>query len=263
MIGAARPLYGRVVLITRPAERSEKLQRKLEALGARVEARPTIALELPADLDPARRALGRLGSYDWLLFTSPTGVRFFFLLGQRFLGRDPSIGCPVAAIGPSTARAARAAGITTEVVAATNSAEGLAEALGGHVRTGQRVLLVRPEVAREVLPVALRSAGARVDAVPFYRNVAAPDIGETARDVRREVFDVVVFTSPSTAQRLLDGAAAAGIEIREALRRMKVVAIGEVTARALDQAELTVSAIARKPSDDDIVEAIQELFPSA
>jgi uroporphyrinogen III methyltransferase/synthase len=260
MRGLERPLYNRTVLVTRPAERSEELTRMLQALGAKVEARPTIALELPEDLGPARRALESLPSYDWLLFTSPSGVRFFLLLAQRMLGRVPKIDNAVAAIGPSTARALQVSGVRPRVVAENSSAEGMAEALGGQVRQGQRVMLVRPEVAREVLPSALRSAGALVDTVAFYRNVAAKDIGDIARDVRREVFNVVVFTSPSTAQRLLDGARAASIEIIDALRRVKVVAIGEVTSRALRDAGISVDAVAPTPSDEGIVEAIRGLF---
>lgn len=260
MNGLERPLYDRTVLITRPAERSEGLKRKLEALGARVEARPTIALELPTDSGPARLALMGLSTYDWVLFTSPSGVRFFTLLAQRVLGRIPRLDVAVAAIGPATAQALQAVGIKPQVVARDSSGEGLAEALGGRVKQGQRVLLARPEVAREVLPEALRSAGALVDTVAFYRNVAALDVADIARDVRREVFDVVVFTSPSTAHRLFDGATGAGVEIGDALRRVKIVAIGEVTARALREAGITVGAVAVRPSDDGIVEAVRGLF---
>jgi uroporphyrinogen-III synthase len=260
MSGLDRPLYDRTVLLTRPAERSDGLTRKLEALGARVEARPTIALELPSDADPARRALMSLSTYDWVIFTSPSGVRFFLLLAQRALGRMPKLDNAVAAIGPSTARALRVAGINPQVVAEGSSAEGLAEALGGRIKQEQHVLLVRPEVAREVLPSALRSGGAMVDTVAFYRNVAAADVPDIARDVRREVFDVVVFTSPSTAHRLLEGATEAGIDLGDALRKVKVVAIGEVTGRALRDAGITVGAVASRPSDDAIVEAIIGLF---
>ena len=260
MNGLDRPLYDRTVLITRPAERSQGLKRKLEALGARVEARPTIALELPADDGPARRALTGLSNYDWILFTSPSGARFFTVLAQRVLGRIPNLDVAVAAIGPSTARALRTAGIEPQVIAKDSSGEGLAEALGGRVKQGQRVLLVRPEVAREVLPTALRSAGAIVDTVAFYRNVAAQEVADIARDVRREVYDVVVFTSPSTAHRLFDGATGADIEVRHALRRVKVVSIGEVTARALREIGIKVAAVAARPSDEGIVEAVRGLF---
>ena len=194
------------------------------------------------------------------MFTSPGGVRYFEALGRRVLGRAPRPRRSVAAIGPATERALREVGLEPAVVAALNSAEGLVEALGRRVEREQRVLIVRPEEARDVLPGALRRAGARVDTVPFYRNVAARGVVEIAADVRREVYDVVVFTSPSTALRLLEGAAAAEIEIVASLSRAKLVAIGEVTSLALGELGLPVGAVAATPNDDGIVDAVCSLF---
>jgi uroporphyrinogen III methyltransferase/synthase len=153
-----------------------------------------------------------------------------------------------------------AAGFRPTVVAANSRAEGLAAAVKGRLRRGHRVLLVRPEQAREVLPEALRSAGALVDAVAFYRNVSARDVPRIARDIGRELFDVVVFTSPSTALRLVEGASREGIDFRSSMRRTKIVAIGEITAAALVEAGLTTHAVADRPSDDAIVEAVVGLF---
>jgi len=253
-------LYERVILVTRPADRNAALKRRLEGLGARVDARPTIDLDFPRDPAPAREALLGLGRYDWVVFTSPGGVRYFEALGRRVLGRAPRPKRGVAAIGPATERALREVGLEPTVVATQNSAEGLVEALGRRVEREQRVLIVRPEEAREVLPEALRRAGARVDTVPFYRNVAARGVVEIAADVRREVYDVVIFTSPSTALRLLEGAAAAEVEIVSALGRAKIVAIGEVTSRALSDLGLPVGAVAAVPTDEGIVEAVCSLF---
>ena len=253
-------LYERVILVTRPADRNAALKRRLEGLGARVDARPTIDLDFPTDAAPAREALLGLERYDWLVFTSPGGVRYFEALGRRVLGRAPRPRCSVAAIGPATEHALREVGLEPTVVAALNSAEGLVEALGRRVEREQRVLIVRPEEAREVLPGALRRAGARVDAVPFYRNVAAREVVEIAADVRREVYDVVIFTSPSTALRLFEGAAAAEVEIQSSLARAKLVAIGEVTSRALAELGLSVGAVAASPNDEGIVNAVCSLF---
>jgi uroporphyrinogen III methyltransferase/synthase len=254
------PLYERVILVTRPADRNAALKQRLESLGAKVDARPTIDLELPQDIEPARRALRDLSGYAWVVFTSPGGVGYFEALGRRVLGRAPRPGCKVAAIGPATAAALRQSGVVPAVVATQSSAEGLVEALGGRVGPQDRVLLVRPEEAREMLPHALRAAGAVVEAVPFYRNVAARDVPDIAADVRRGAYDLVVFTSPSTALRLFEGAAAADVEIRSALRRAKIVAIGEVTARALAQLGIPAGAVATSPTDDGIVDAVCSLF---
>ena len=77
----------------------------------------------------------------------------------------------------------------------------------------------------------------------------------------RRRFDVVVFSSPSTFRRLLEAAGGAAPDLLLALRRTAIVAIGPVSADALRQARLAVSAVAAEPSDDGIVRAVLSLFP--
>lgn len=254
------PLAGRTILVTRPAERSAGLIDALGALGAHAVARPTIALVPPTDGEPARRALRALGEYDWVVFSSPSGVHFFFELARGWLAGPPPLPRGVAAIGPATARALAMQGCSATVVAQESHAEGLAAALAGHVGRGDRVLLVRPEVARDVLPSVLVDAGAGVDVVPFYRNVAAPGVEAVAADVTAGIYDVAVFTSPSTALRLVEAGAIVKLDIKAALRRMAIVAIGDVTARALQQARIPVSAVALEPSEEGITDALKRLF---
>jgi len=252
-----RPLEGRSILVTRPAERAQELVRRLEALGARVEARPTIALEPPRNREPVRAAIRRLGRYDWLLFTSPSGVEFFFkaLRQEQTPFAAPRAG--IAAIGAGTTRTLARHDLTVDLVAEESRGEGLAAALLARIERGQRVLLVRPERAREVLPAMLRAAAVELDLVAFYRNVAAPGIDRIARDIEADRFDVVVFTSPSTLLRLLERS---GAELIQALGRAKTVAIGEVTADALGDAGLGVNGVASRPSVSGIVDAVCALF---
>ena len=115
-------------------------------------------------------------------------------------------------------------------------------------------------MTRPVLPRRLAGTGATVDAVPFYRNVPAADVAAIARDVLEGTYDVVVFTAPSTLARLLEAGAGGAAPVRAALRRMAVVAIGEVTAAACRQASVPVGAVADEPSDDGIVRAVQMLY---
>jgi aminomethyltransferase len=253
-------LAGVTVLLTRPAGRGAALARALAACGARVEARPTIAFAPPSDPRPAARLRGALARYAWVVFTSPAGVRFFTALHGRLDRPGPS----VAAIGAGTARELERHGMPAELIAADRRSEGLADELGGRIVAGQRVLVVRPQTARPVLAEALARRGARVDAVAFYRTVAAPGVATIAADVVAGRYAVVVFTSPSTLRRLLDAAGPAGRgALVEALARTRVVAIGPVTAHALRAAELPVHATASEPSDDGLARCITGLFRRA
>ena len=70
-------LTGKRVLVTRPAARARGLVVRLEALGARVDTRPTLSIEPPADAAAARRAAAESARYDWVVLTSVNGARFF------------------------------------------------------------------------------------------------------------------------------------------------------------------------------------------
>lgn len=259
MKAGGRPLAGHSILLTRPVERSLALARRLGDLGARVESRPTVRLVPPEDTAPAERAVARLESYDWVVFTSANGVHFFFALVERLRRGSPPPAQRVAAIGPATAQALMDKGVAPAVRATESRSEGLAQALRDRVLPNQRVLLVRPQRARHVLPAALRAVGASVDAVPFYRNVPAVEIQSIVRDLCDGRFDIVVFASPSAMHHLLQ-AAQPPSAVREALRSTSIVAIGQVTAAAVDEAGLRAAAIASRPSDEGIVEAIRRLL---
>lgn len=250
----AGPLAGRSILLTRPAGRGDDLARRLVSLGARVERRPSIAFELPTDPGPADAAVARLSDYDLIVFTSAEAVRAFEER-RRTAAARPSSRCRIAAVGDATAGALRSVGLVPEVVARDSRAEGLAAALRTVVRPGMAALWPRPEVAREVLAEALSAAGVRLDAPAFYRTVPAPGVPATAEALAQGRFDVAIFTSPSGFQRLLD----AGKGMRgfvDALACTRRVAIGAVTAATMRDEGFPAHAVAERPSDDAIAEAV-------
>jgi len=257
---ARRPLAGRSVLVTRPEGRSSALVERLRGLGAHVEARPTIALEAPSDPAPAHRAVRRLDEMDWILFTSANGVQFFISRLREAGKKTSEIRSGIAAIGPGTADRLAACGLEADLVARDSRSEGFAEALRERVARGQRVLVVGPEVTRPVLVDSLNDLGTETEAVAFYRNVAAPGVDEVVDQLCRGRYDVIVFTAPSTLHRLLEGGWCPRSQLVRALGRTAIVAIGRVTARAVEEEGLRAAAVAASPTDDGIVEAVTGLF---
>jgi len=251
------PLTGFSVLLTRPAGRSAALARRLRLLGARVLEGPTIAFAEPADAAAPRRAVEGLGRFDWIVFSSATGVDYFV---ERMLQggiRGLASGARIASVGSGTASRLEDAGIPCDVVAVQNHAEGLAHALSTELREGDRVLWVRPEVARPALAQGLVALGAEVEGVAFYRTIEAPQAAEIALTVRRDGFDVVVFTSPSTFQRLVDADPQGREASLKALAQCSIVAIGPITAAALERQGLVPASVSDTAREDDLVEAIR------
>jgi uroporphyrinogen-III synthase len=252
-------LAGRVILVPRPDRQGEPLAERLRALGARADLRPTIDFAPPTDPSPVRAALDRIGGYERIVFTSANGVRFFLEAYERVQGGSP-LRSRLAAVGPATARALELHGYESDLIGAEGHAEGLARALVRDGVKGETILLVGPERGSDTLPDGLRAAGAIIDAVAFYRTVAAAGAAGVAADVASGSYDGVVFTSPSTLRCLLEAAGEGRERVVLALDRMARVAIGPVTASALEDAMIPAAAVAASPDLDGVVAAVVAAF---
>ena len=259
-VAAARPLAGRIVVITRPRAQAQAFAVLLEAAGARVLLIPTIVIEPPASWEPLDSALERLEDYRWAVFTSVNGVEMTRRRleetgrGASALGR-----CRLAAIGPATADALRALGLETEVVPDEYVAEGLAGRLRVLLRPGERVLLARAAEAREVLVTLLEAAGARVDEVPAYRTrPAAEDVGELRRALGEGRVDVVTFTSSSTVRHF--AALFPGEDLPGLLLGVAVACIGPITRATAETLGLETRIAPQEYTIPALAQAIVDHF---
>jgi uroporphyrinogen-III synthase len=99
---------------------------------------------------------------------------------------------------------------------------------------GQSFLLVRAEVARDVIVEALRAVGAKVHVVDAYRNVLPEAAAGLLRKAMQEPIDAVTFTSSSSVTHLAEAAKKAGIEFP--FRGVAAVSIGPITSQTLREA---------------------------
>ncbi len=261
-----QPLFGKRVLVTRPAGQERGFAQRLRDAGAEPVALPTIRIEPPEDAAALRRAVHEAARYDALVFTSANGVtRFFEALAAeggdaRWLGRGL-----VAAIGPATAEALAVYGVRADVVPAEYRGEAAADsliaALGERVR-GAHILVPRAAVAREVLPERLAAAGAQVDVVAAYRTIGPRD--EDAHAIREALaagtLDVVAFTSSSTVEQLL---AALGPEAQARLAHVTLASIGPITTRTAEAHGLRVAVTASEYTTAGLVDALEAHFAAA
>ena len=225
------PLAGRRVLVTRGAGQAAKLSDGLRVLGAIPVEVPVLEIQPPESYGPLDAAVRRLSSYDWILLTSANAVR---ALVERAAVAGVPLGCrdvpQVAVVGAATAAAARAAGLAISVVPERYVAESLVAALVSQI-PGKRVLLARAAVARDVIPDALRAAGAVVDVVDAYRNGIPKAAPELLREALAERIDAATFTSSSSATHLAEVARQAGIAFP--LAGVASVSIGPITSETL------------------------------
>ncbi|MGC9222893.1 MAG: uroporphyrinogen-III synthase [Terracidiphilus sp.] len=250
------PLAGRRVLVTRAAHQAGKLSEGLRALGAEPVEVPVLEIQPPADPAPLDRALGSLDSYDWLILTSANTV--YAIAWCNLLDKMERV--KVAAVGEATAAAARKAGLTVDLIPEKYVAESLVEvllhkaklsaALKGHDFSraesvnkeggvlapegslrGLHFLIARAETARDIIPDALRAAGATVDVVDAYRNAMPAAAPELLRAALEKGIDAATFTSSSSVTHLAEAARAAGIAFPFA--QVPAISIGPITSKTL------------------------------
>lgn len=253
------PLAGRRVLVTRAAHQAHKLSEALRAKGAEPIEVPVLEIAPPDDFSPLDRALQQLDSYDWLILTSANTVRAIVersgAVGTRL--RSPEE-LRVAAVGSATAEAAREAGFHVAVVPEKYVAESLVYALTAKQPIGEKILLARAAIARDVIPDALRGAGATVDVVDAYQNRMPEGAPKQLREAMAAGIDAATFTSSSSVLHLADAARAAGLEFP--LAGVAAISIGPITSQTLREAGWEPAIEAARWDIPGLVEVVVQLL---
>src|SRR5216110_826277 len=251
-----RPLLGKRIVVTRTRKQASVLSNKLRALGAHVIELPTIRIEPPTDLREFAELVQDAHTYDWIVFTSANGVEAFFEIFFKLYDDAREIGGPrIAAIGPATAQRVKDFHLHVDL----QPDEFIAEAV---VREFQkqggvenlRVLLVRAEKARDVLPKQLSALGAIVDEAFAYRTAPETrDITGARRHLLEEGADLITFTSSSTVENFL----ALGLPWPKG---MQVASIGPITSKTARDHGLKIDVETRSHDIDGLVQAIRDFF---
>lgn len=246
----AQPLFGKRVLITRPAHQADDFATRLWEAGAEPVLAPTIALGPPDDPAAARDAVARVREYDWAVFTSRNGVDAFFDVLSE-LGRDARAfgDVKIAAIGPKTAEALAARGIRVDLVPPTFVNEAVAAELLTRTAPGDRILIYRAQEAREVLPDTLREHGRNADVVAAYATGFVEDPQLAAKTAHA---DMVTFTSSSTVTGFVHNVP----DAVHALATKTVAAIGPITAQTARDAGIRVDVIADEFTVEGLLRAL-------
>lgn len=247
---AARPLYGKTVLTTRPEHQSESFNARLGELGADVLQQPAIEISPPDDWADVDQALHILAEFDVIVFSSVNGVASFFRRLDDLNFDARALGAAkLAAIGPATADELRRHGLRADFLPAQYRAEALAQMLAADA-SQRRFLLVRASRGREILAESLTAAGGQVRQIVAYesRDVTQTDTAICNR-MRAAEIDWTTVTSSAIARSLMH-------LFGDELHKTQLAAISPLTASVLSEAGYSVAAVAEKYTTDGLVDAI-------
>ncbi len=246
------PLFGRTVLVTRARQQAAPLSEALRRLGANVIEFPTIEIRPPDDWGPLDQALARLGEYDWLIFTSANGVRFFVERLDQSAADWRDLRARICAIGPATADSLRALHLKVDLMPEEYVAESVLAAFATHDLAAKRILLPRAAVARDLIPVELEKRGAQVNVVAAYQTVAPRHSPQNTADLFESEGkpDWITFTSSSTVKNF------ARLCPVESLQGVRIASIGPVTSKTVMELGLHVDTEAKQYTIEGLVDAI-------
>lgn len=253
------PLCGKRIVVTRTREQASDLSAALESLGADVIELPTIRIAPPTDKRDFAEAVVDSPHYDWLIFSSPNGVRRFF---QAFFAVYEDIreigGARIAAVGPGTAAELRKFGLMVDVMPQKAVAEELiaefdrkGDEFGGVANV--TMLWVHGEQARRVIYDELMKRQAIVDECLAYSTVPeTEDICGAQTRLREEGADIITFTSSSTVRHFM----AMNLPLPKGCR---IASIGPVTSATLAEFGLQPDIEAAVHTIPSLIEAVQKL----
>jgi uroporphyrin-III C-methyltransferase len=251
-----RPLLGKRIVVTRTRKQASVLSSKLRALGAHVIELPTIRIEPPSDLREFAELVQDAHVYDWIVFTSANGVEAFFNIFFKLYDDAREIGgARIATIGPATAQRVKDFHLHVDLQPEEFVAEDIVREFKkqGSIEN-LKLLLVRAEKARDVLPKEFSALGAIVDEALAYRTVPEKrDTSGARQQLAKDGADLITFTSSSTVENFL----ALGLPWPKG---MQVASIGPITSKTARDNGLKIDVEAKRHDIDGLVEAISDFF---
>ncbi|MCR5626148.1 MAG: uroporphyrinogen-III C-methyltransferase [Lachnospiraceae bacterium] len=251
-----KPLGTKRILLTRPKDLQSEMAGKLRDLGAEVMELPAIRTEPYKENQKLKECLVK--DYDWLVFTSPTGVKVFM---EEFL-KEKDVRAlwksKLAVIGTGSEKELRKYGLKADFKPSVFDGETLGRELAGVINSDRRsgnirVLIPRAAIGNKELTDELSKAGnIDIDDIPTYDTVyASSPVVDERSYVEEGLIDYAVFTSASTVRGF--AAAMEGADIT----KVKAVCIGKQTeAEALKMGMKTKRA--KEASMDSLAQAVIE-----
>ncbi|MDP3645005.1 MAG: uroporphyrinogen-III synthase [Bacteroidota bacterium] len=219
-------LENRVFISTRPLGQSAELESLLMEESATLISMPTIEVK-PLPLDEfSWLQMRNLDSYNWIVFTSPNGLKFFF---ASLFELQNNYGLPehlkIAVVGKKTAAHLECYGTSAAFINLGNTAEDFVADFYHRVNPGDRVLFPIGNLARTVIEDKI-SKKAICTRILFYETLLPETVdNQVLQLITEDKYDMIVLTSPSSCTNLLQL-----ISGKSDPTKLRLVCIGQTTS---------------------------------
>ena len=245
-----KPLKGRRVIITRSKKDLVSMGLKLRSLGA-------ITIEIPSlrfvrsSRSGMDELVQRIGSFDWIVFTSVNAVHFFLeRIKSEIISSITNFDLKIAATGPATAGLLIKNGVRVDFIPEEFLTSQIGEKLP-EVK-GKQILLPRSDLADKRLAFTLKKRGAIVSEITAYKTVMPHSSIPLLSNIVEG--DFILFASASSVHNFVR---LIGPRKQENLLRViSAICIGPVTAEVAQRYGFRVKIIAKTHTIDGLVTAL-------
>ncbi|MBW1893720.1 MAG: uroporphyrinogen-III C-methyltransferase [Deltaproteobacteria bacterium] len=255
-----RPLMGKKIIVTRARSQASDLVGILSDLGAECIEFPTIEIFVAENTSPLEEAIDNISRYNWLIFTSVNGVKFFFeKLFEKGLDSRTLGNIRTAAIGPATSARLLDFGIKSDIVPESYRAESIIEAFSKEKINGAEILLPRAGGARPILPIELEKMGAKVhEVISYHAGPVSENADQLIAMLEERSVDLVTFTSSSTVTNFK--ALLPDDRVEELMEGTDIVSIGPITTETAEKLGFKVTLTAEDYTIPGLCDAIKSYW---
>ena len=247
-------LKGKTIWIARPAGQAEDITKRIEQAGGQAFVMPVMDI-IPCEASPGDiHQVQNLDQYQQVIFLSTNAVKFGLELLAHYWPQWP-VGIQWWAVGQATANAMKDYGINAQTPNRQPSSEGLIKALGVGQLADQKILIVRGEKGRNLLPDTLHAQGAKITLLEVYRRQIANPAEEQRRKlvnfIKNDQLDAVLVTSVEA----LENAVSIVSDHKLSIENIPLVVISQRIADAAAKMSFDTVHVAQGVGSDEIMKA--------
>lgn len=246
-------LTGKKVLVPRGKKNAKSFSSIVEGYGGIPVEVPLLdfrPVENKGILDPILKALH---TYDWLIFTSDVTVETFFAL----VDHQDIILPKIAVIGEKTEESLRKMQIPVHFMPNEYVAEGFVQEFASYVKSGEKLLIPKGNLARDYIAQFFREQGHVVDEIVIYETYFPEESKEKLVHLLKEKYlDILPFTSPSTIDHFMN--VVHEYDLISNIQDCIVAAIGPISKRKCQSVGLNVDVMPAIYTSDEMLKAVAE-----
>ncbi|MGM9923804.1 MAG: uroporphyrinogen-III synthase [Bacillus sp. (in: firmicutes)] len=243
-------LQGKTVLITREESDGSRFAENIAKRGGIPITIPLIGFQtcpLPPEME---RKLAAISQYDWIIFTSKNGVKYFFQRWKKPLMQR------IAVIGEKTKIALESRGYEPQFVPTEYVAERFAAEFLPCLEPDARVLIVKGNLARSIIADAIKKQGFHCDEMVMYETIL-PEASESklCDTLKKQKCDIISFTSSSTVRHFMQ--IVEKHHLQECIAGSKIACIGPIAKKTAERLGLYVHICAEKYTMEGLVRSME------